>query len=225
MPADMAEVKVGMDAHTFSKQLRSLSRKTFTTIDGEPRTVLTKVTRGCRGHCPHFEDTLGLMAARGQYPPRNGDPKRPPNQVANGDPKQTPINEFSTLEWGPKTNQLGTQNEPIGDPTGSPIETRQDKHLLADALLPTAERSVGVSQPHKQEQTSDALRVGIGTETARAAAGVAKGRPAAALPSQAEYERVERLLETEGLDALTPEDREVYHEGHAIYAAKGYVAE
>ena len=54
---------------------------------------------------------------------------------------------------------------------------------------------------------------------------MAKGRPAAALPSQAEYERVERLLETEGLDALTPEDREVYHEGHAIYAAKGYVAE
>ena len=113
MPADMAEVKVGMDAHTFSKQLRSLSRKTFTTVDGEPKTVLTKVTRGCRGHCPHFEDTLGLMAARGQYPPRNGDPQRPPNQSANGDPKQTPINEFSTLEWGPKTNQLGTQLGPL----------------------------------------------------------------------------------------------------------------
>ena len=120
---------------------------------------------------------------------------------------------------------MGTQNEPIGDPVGSPIETRQDKHIVADALLPTAERSVGVSQPHKQEQTSDALRVVTGTETARAAAGVAKGRPAAALPSQADYERVERLLETEGLDALTQEDRRVYREGHAIYAAKGVTPE
>lgn len=69
MPADMAEEKVGMSSHTFSKMLRSLSRKTFTTADGERRPVITKLTRGCRGHCPHFEDTLGLAIARGEYPP------------------------------------------------------------------------------------------------------------------------------------------------------------
>lgn len=93
------------------------------------------------------------------------------------------------------------------------------------ALLPSAEQSRAAAHTNLQEPTSNTLQVVTGTETARAAAGVAKGRPAAALPSQAEYERVERLLETEGLDALTPEDRRVYHEGHAIYAAKGVTPE
>ncbi len=127
MPADMADVKVGMSAHTFSKMLRSLASKPFTTVDGEPRTVLTKVTRGCRGHCPHYEDTLGRLIAEGKYPPPIGAPTGSPIEKPNGDPKPTPIDDFSTLEWGPKTNQLGTQNEPIGDPTGHPIKTRQDK--------------------------------------------------------------------------------------------------
>ncbi len=147
MPADMAEEKGVMSAHTFSKMLRSLASKPFTTIDGEPRTILTKVTRGCRGHCPHYEDTLGRLIAEGAYPPsiarqsghaigkRNGDPTGHPKEARNGDPKQAPISEFSTLEWGPKTNQLGTQNEPIGDPTGHPIETRQD--ITTNTLPPT----------------------------------------------------------------------------------------
>lgn len=43
-------------------------------------------------------------------------------------------------------------------------------------------------------------------------------RPAA-LPSRAEYERIARKLETEGLDAITPDEREAYHKGHAAYAA------
>ena len=121
MPADMAEAKGVMSAHTFSKMLRSLASKPFTAIDGEPRTILTKVTRGCRGHCPHYEDTLGRLIAEGAYPPRNatpngdaigkrnGDPTGHPKEARNGDPKHTPIDDFSTLEWGPKSNQLGTQ--------------------------------------------------------------------------------------------------------------------
>jgi hypothetical protein len=44
-------------------------------------------------------------------------------------------------------------------------------------------------------------------------------RPAAALPSWADYVRISRKLETEGLDAITPEEREAYHAGHTAYAA------
>ena len=252
MPADMAEAKGVMSAHTFSKMLRSLASKPFTTIDGEPRTILTKVTRGCRGHCPHYEDTLGRLIAEGAYPPpnarqsghaigeSNGDQTGHPKEARNGDPKQAPIDEFSTLNWGPKTNQLGTQNEPIGDPTGHPIETRQDKQLVADALLPTAERSVGVSQPDKQNPKT--LQVDTETVPARAEAGAGQGRPAPALPSwaeliggapapdeplpdRAEYDRVARMLEDGRYGELTEHDREVYHAGHKAYASNGYEPE
>lgn len=68
MPADMAEKKGVMSAHTFSKMLRSLTRKTVTLADGTKAPVLTQLTRGCRGHCPHFEDTLGKAIADGNYP-------------------------------------------------------------------------------------------------------------------------------------------------------------
>ena len=118
MPADMAEAKNVMSPAMFTKVLATLSKKVFTTVDGEPRTVLTKITRGCRGHCPHFEDTLGLAIANGDYPPPiarqtrppieepNGTPNGRPIEEPNGTPKQTPIGEFSTLEWNTKTTQL-----------------------------------------------------------------------------------------------------------------------
>lgn len=69
MPADMAEKKVGMNERTFSKMLRSLCGKTITTKGGKQVPVLTKLTRGCKGHCPHYEDTLGKAIANGTYPP------------------------------------------------------------------------------------------------------------------------------------------------------------
>jgi len=238
MPADMAEAKSVMSAAMFTKALAALSRKVFTTVDGEPRTILTKVSRGCRGHCPHYEDTLGRLVAEGKYPPKAGSrrndcsgnsgpigtPTGAPIEEPNGTPKQTPFQEFSTMEWNTKTDQLEHQNGLIGTPTGAPIETRQDKHIVA-AAAPPAQRSGGVRQPHKQDSTSDPLRLGTEADPARAPACAAQGRTAAALPTRAEYDQVARILENEGLDALTDEDRRVYHAGHPVYAANGYVAE
>lgn len=62
-------------------------------------------------------------------------------------------------------------------------------------------------------------RAVTGAGSQRATAGAAMERPAAALPTRAEYERISRKLETEGLDAITPEEREAYHAGHTAYAA------
>ena len=70
MPADMAEEKVGMRPDVFTRALRSLTKKAFTTVGGEPVTVLTKVSRGCYGHCPHYEDNLGRLISEGGYPPK-----------------------------------------------------------------------------------------------------------------------------------------------------------
>ena len=227
MPADMAEKKAGISAHTFSKALRTLSKKVFTVVDGEPVTVITQTSRGFRGHCPHFEDNLGRMAAEGSYPPSNGDqirhpldrrigdPTGNPFQEPNGDPKQDPLDEFSTLEWRPKTHQLETQNNPIGDPTGHPIETIQDKQIVADALLPAAELSIGVSQPHKRE-TRERLQVATGTETARANGAAPRGR-AIALPSWQEVlagasTEPEPAPEPVHVPEPTPADEERYFE-------------
>lgn len=77
-------------------------------------------------------------------------------------------------------------------------------------------------------------------ESPRATAGAAKERPAAALaswaelmgrerrqapsapvPPEAEWRRVARILETQGLDALTESDRATYSAGHKAYAAEG----
>ena len=107
----------------------------------------------------------------------------------------------------------------IIEPTPSPPTP------LDPALLPSAEQSRVVDQPHKQESTSDALQVVTESDPARAAAGAGLGRPAAALPSRAEYERVQRMLEEGHYEELTPEDRRVYQEGHKAYAAQGIVPE
>lgn len=72
MPADMAEKKGIMSAHTFSKMLRSLAKKTVVLSDGTRAPVVTQLSRGCRGHCPHFEDTLGKAIAEGRYKPEMG---------------------------------------------------------------------------------------------------------------------------------------------------------
>lgn len=93
------------------------------------------------------------------------------------------------------------------------------------ALLPSAEQSRAAAHTNLQESTSNTLQVVTEADPARAPACAAQGRTAAALPTRAEYDRVARILENEGLDALTDEDRRVYHAGHPAYAANGYVAE
>jgi hypothetical protein len=232
MPADMAEAKGVMSAAMFTKAVTSLSKKEFAIVDGEPRTVLTKVTRGCRGHCPHYEDTLGRLIAEGKYPQTNATPNSDAKSVSNGTPKQTPIGEFSTLDWNTKTDQLEHQNGPIGTPTGAPIETIQDRHIPVAAAAPPAQRSGGVSQPHKHESTSNALQVVSDHDPARAEAGAGEGRPAPALtfdelmgraprteaaqPTAADEARYQELLrKVEGHmatggdydEALTPQER------------------
>lgn len=240
MPADMAEVKVGMRPDVFSRALRGLCEKTVHTSDGELVPILTKVSRGCRGHCPHYEDTLGLAIANGDYPPTIARQNRNAIDEPNARQKQAPLDEFSTSEWKAKTGQLEGKKDPIGRQTCNPINTRQDKHTVADALLPSAERSVGVSQPDKQNPKT--LRVDTGTESPRAEAGAGQGRPAPALPSwaelmggapapeepvpdRAEYDRVERMLQDGRFDELTEQDRKIYHAGHKAYAPGGYQAE
>ena len=137
MPADMAEVKVGMRADVFTRSLRSLCTKTVVTSEGKPAPILTKMSRGCRGHCPHYEDTLGRLIAEGKYPP-NGAPTGSPIEQPNGRQNHTPIAEFSTSECKAKTDQLEGKNGPIGRQTCPPIETRQDIHIThtSTSLLP-----------------------------------------------------------------------------------------
>ena len=122
MAADLAEQKLGMSARTFSKSLRSLTQKTFADATCNAVPVLTQVRRGCRGHSPHFFDNLGQRIDAGLYPVAIGDPTGHP-LAGIGDPKRT--------NWGPRTDLLGTQNEPIGDPTGHPI---RKEHLLRTPL-------------------------------------------------------------------------------------------
>jgi len=217
MPADMAEAKEVMSAAMFTKAVSSLSRKAFTTVDGVPQTVLTKITRGCRGHCPHYEDTLGRLIAEGAYPPPIASPTGAPKDGPIASPKQAPIGEFSTLECITKTGQLEYQNEAIASPTGAPIETIQDIQVSRGAALPPAKQSSAAPQPQQTFRETPSL-VTVG-EPPRASAGAARGRPAAALPTRQEYDRIQRKLEREGLDAVTPGERAAYHAGHAAYAA------
>lgn len=81
---------------------------------------------------------------------------------------------------------------------------------------PSAERCGCVSQPHKKD--SDTLSALTGAIADRAGADAPRGRDAA-LPTLEEYQRVSLKLEDEGIDALTERDREIYHAGHAAYAA------
>lgn len=106
MPADMAEKKIGMRPDVFSRALRDLCKKTVRVSGGGLVPVLTRKSRGCRGHCPHYEDTLGLAIANGDYPPTIARQTRPPIEEPNGRQKQDPLDEFSTSEWKAKNDQL-----------------------------------------------------------------------------------------------------------------------
>jgi len=78
MPADTAEEKGVMSARMFTKCMDSLTKKKFTAPNGKKIPVITRVTRGCRGHCPHYRDNLGKAIAESAKP-KNGTP--------TGDPK------------------------------------------------------------------------------------------------------------------------------------------
>ena len=78
MPADTAEEKGVMTARMFTKCMDSLTKKEFTAPDGKKMPILTRVTRGCRGHCPHYRDNLGKAIA---------DSMKHANGTPSGDPK------------------------------------------------------------------------------------------------------------------------------------------
>lgn len=83
----------------------------------------------------------------------------------------------------------------------------------ADAL-PPAKQSVGgaITPEVATQEWLDTMG-----EPPRAPAGAAQGRPAAALPSRAEYRGIADKLEREGLDALTEREREAYRAGWQEY--------
>lgn len=83
----------------------------------------------------------------------------------------------------------------------------------ADAL-PPAKQSVGGAITPEVATTEWLDTMG---QPPRAPAGAAQGRPAAALPSRAEYRRIADKLEREGLDALTELEREAYRTGWQEY--------
>lgn len=91
----------------------------------------------------------------------------------------------------------------------------------ADAL-PPAKQSVGGAITPDVATTEWLDTMG---QPPRAPAGAAQGRPAAALPSRAEYDRVSRMLGEGRLEELTERDREIYHAGHKAYATNGYEPE
>lgn len=133
-------------------------------------------------------------------------------------------------ESKPRQNRVETDNE-----NASKMDTVLDMVLKgSDEGLPAETQKVGGkhSDKHSDESASNIInhksliintynqpRVVTGAGSERATAGAAMERPAAALPTRAEYERISRKLETEGLDAITPEEREAYHAGHTAYAA------
>lgn len=85
--------------------------------------------------------------------------------------------------------------------------------MTADAL-PPAKQSVGgaITPEVATQEWLDTMG-----EPPRAPAGAAQGRPAAALPSRAEYRGIAEKLEREGLDALTEREREAYRAGWQEY--------
>lgn len=115
-----------------------------------------------------------------------------PMQVSTQESTQKPTQETEGLNTHlpAETQKVGYKHSGKGackhSGKGASDNNKQEtiNSTVADALLPSAERSVGVSQPLKQNPKT--LRVDTGTESPRAEAGAGQGRPAPALPSWAE---------------------------------------
>lgn len=119
------------------------------------------------------------------------------------------------------SDQVSTQ-EPMQEIEGSqPQRPAETQNLGGKPPAKGAAKGPANIINHKSLiiNTYNQPRVVTGAGSQRATAGAAMERPAAALPTRAEYERISRKLETEGLDAITPEEREAYHAGHTAYAA------
>lgn len=107
-----------------------------------------------------------------------------PMQVSTQESTQKPTQEIegSNTNLPAETQKVGYKHSGKGASNNNKQETINN--TVAAALLPSAERSGGVSQPHKNNFES--LRVEAPEDPERAEAGAGQGRPAPALPSWAE---------------------------------------
>lgn len=168
--AQLAEKETGISADVFRKALNSLTRKTFTE-GGEEITVLARISRGHNGRAAVYNDNL--FAIRVLNDKRQVAGMIQPATVFNN--LNSSRNDYSTY-YDETDGVAGTIR-----PSSRNDYSTQIKEPIADALLPAAELSIGVSQPHKRE-TRERLQVATGTETARANGAAPRGR-AIALPS------------------------------------------
>lgn len=141
-------------------------------------------------------------------------PKPTPKHGQEHTQKPTQVFEGSDDDLPAETQNLGYKQNPTFASNNTKQETINNIPV-ASAPHP-AERCGCVSQPHKKN--SDTLSVLTGAIADRAGVAAPRGRDAA-LPTLEDYQQVSRKLEQEGIDALTEHDREIYHAGHAAYAA------
>lgn len=124
-----------------------------------------------------------------------------------------------------KTTQKPTQEttqKPTQFSTQKPIEVFDIPYIPLPAETEKVGGEGACKHPcnnNKQETINISNSISLVTKGRphRAAAGAAQGRPAPALPSRAEFDRICRKLEDEGLDAITDAEREAYHAGYAAY--------
>lgn len=140
-------------------------------------------------------------------------PKPTPKHGQEHTQKTTQVFEGSDEGLPAETQNLGYKQ----NPTFASNNTKQEtiNNIPVASAPHSAERCGCVSQPHKKN--SDNL-----SALTEAIAGRDADAPrwrVAAPPTLEDYQQVSRKLEQEGIDALTEHDREIYHAGHAAYAA------
>ena len=197
--AQLAAEALGTRADTVARALNALTKKSF----GDGVTVLEKVSDGHNGRAAVYEDNLYAVAVLGEG-------RGVARQIRRAtSPRKPPSSKADTASYsGGVARQIG--------PSSKANLPTQNKELIvrkADAL-PSAKQSIGGATT-PEAATQERLDT-MGWQP-RATAGAAQVRPAAALPSRAEYARISAKLATEGLDAVTDDEREAYRAGWLEY--------
>ena len=185
---------------------------------------LEKMPKAARGiYNTHRQLVLGyrknaLNGSRNKRAPKKVTPKHThvlPQEVTQVYAQEvTQVFEGSDEGLPAETQNLGYKQNPPFASNNNKQETINNIPSAASAPHP-AERCGCVSQPHKKNSDNlSALTEAIAGRDADAPMG-----RVAAPPTLEEYQQVAWKLETDGLDALTEEDRRIYHSGHAAYAA------
>lgn len=198
--AQMAADELGLRPDSVTRALNALTRKEFA-LGGEALPVLAKVSDGHNGRAAVYCDNLYAVAVL-----RDG------SQVARQNRRAT--RPSSKADSACYSHGVARQIVPSSK-ADSPSQIRE--LLQQAAAVPPAQHSGGGAIP-PEVATQEWLDT-MGREP-RASAGAARGRPAAALPPRAEYDRVRRKLADEGLDSLTVAEREAFHAGWPAYECR-----